>query len=108
MYCVRLLLGPSCLSWGGCRRGAVETLQKPMKNCLGAPKRDKIQRKITWVSQNGMMKNHLGENVYVFCWGQVVFPGAVAGVVPPRCGRMETLQKPMKNCLGAPKRYKNQ
>ena len=69
-----------------------------MKNCLGAPKRYKIQRKITWVSQNGMMKNHLGENVYVFCWGQVVFPGAVAGAVPPQ-GRRGAV---------AWKRYKNQ
>ena len=46
--------------------------------------------------------------MYVFCWGQVVFPGVVAAAVPVRCGRMETLQKPMKNCLGVPKRYKIQ
>ena len=57
--------------------------------------------------------------MYVFCWGQVVFPGAVAGAVPSRCrcgaaavparcGRIETVQGPMKNCLGAPKRNKIQ
>ena len=43
--------------------------------------------------------------VYVFCWGQVVFPGAVAvavpvrcrygaGAVPPRCPRIEIVEKP--------------
>ena len=59
-----------------CRRGAgvvpvwcdrMETVQKPMKNCLGAPKRYKIQCKITWARQNAVKtnKNSLGWSMLV-------------------------------------------
>ena len=78
------------------RRGRIETLQKPLKNCLGATKRYKIQcepKRYEMVRKPLKMQRGCG---------------CGAATVRVRCGRIETLQKPMKNCLGATKRYKIQ